>query len=356
MATIVLTWSLWLTDRNFPLATIVHFPVTITDHGMIFLLLFLGTMVLLLFTDNRYIFLFFFLVLIFLVLQDINRFQTWLYVYVLVLLPIFLLRNKTEAIKIIHLVIIGLYLWSGIHKFNHSFIDETGIEIFTGIFRMSAAQAKQIGFIAYLVPCFQVLMATGLLFQKTRHVAIYMIVAMHLFICLVFIPVLHPDNYQIIPWNISMICIVLLAFYRYPGYIWNELKPSVVQIIFFLLVFILPTGYYMRIWPHNCSFHLYSSYNRYYYVAISEKYWPLVQKDCGKYLIELPEGTSGGVIIDMNLWSRAELGVVMFPEIYAYKKTSYFFCNKGIPSSDIQFMSFDHAITATELIKWSCQD
>jgi hypothetical protein len=356
LSMVLMTFPLWQVDRIFPMSPLVHFPQIFKQNAFMFFLFFIGLLVLLLFTNNQYIFISFLLLLVFLILQDINRLQTWTYIYVLLLLPLLIYKDEIKAVDVVQLILIGVYLWSGLNKFNQNFIDETGQKIFTEIFRLNVQDAKKIELVAYIIPITQVVLSIGLIFKSTRRFSVMATIVMHLIICCVFLPLVHSDNMEIIPWNISMIFLVFFSFYKYEDDLFKNLKMGFTKLIFCLVVFILPLGYYANIWPHNLSFHLYSSRNRLFYVAISHQYWPLVEKECHDYLVELPDGATGGVIIDMNRWSMKELHVATFPEIYAYKGSSYFFCDRGIPANHIQFMSFGHRLDPASLIKWSCGD
>ena len=120
----------------------------------------------------------------------------------------------------------------------------------------------------------------GLCFGKTKRIALYGAVFLHVVILLILGPLGHSWNEVVWPWNIAMILIVLLLFYEeeFVG-ILSMLKLRWVGPVLFVVWGVMPLGNIFHMWDEQLSFKMYSG-------AYSEGvlYGPSSQNDC------LPEG------------------------------------------------------------------
>ena len=141
---IAMSLPLWLHDRLFPLApTFGAFPSFGNPVDIILLSLLGLSLVLNLFLHDRRIQITTLVLLGILLLQDQMRWQPWVYVYLLVSLPFIFIPNQTKEkgeyenkwiLLSIQVLLIGIYFWSGVNKFNPGFTEVTYQLMLTNLF------------------------------------------------------------------------------------------------------------------------------------------------------------------------------------------------------------------------------
>jgi hypothetical protein len=112
----------------------------------------------------------------------------------------------------------------------------------------------------------------------------------------------------------------------------------------------------LNFWDDYLSWSLYSSKNKLFYIAVSEKYWTNVNRGHEKVLLELPNNTQGGYIIDVNKWSLYEMNVPVNPEQRIFQKIGVHFCKYNIPDSDLLFLMYFRPMKDGNLVKWTCAE
>ena len=153
----ILSFNLWKADRFFPLSPFVEGLNESNTRLNYFLLTVLALSLVAVFFSNKVIFLRIALCfLIVILLQDQQRWQPWVYFYLLALLPFAIdsgLKQPISALICLQIVILGIYLWSGIHKFNSNFIDITFTNILTNFFQIKNEKIiSVVKYGGYLVP------------------------------------------------------------------------------------------------------------------------------------------------------------------------------------------------------------
>ena len=141
---ILMSFKLWLSERFFPHTPVGgFFPVFPTPVDFILLALFLGGLLWTIFRPKIIILRLTLLILLLILLQDQMRWQPWIFMYVLMLIPFAWVdfskskKGSTLHLTTIQLVLIGMYLWGGLHKFTPSFFELTFPAILTGLFKIS---------------------------------------------------------------------------------------------------------------------------------------------------------------------------------------------------------------------------
>ncbi len=216
--------------------------------------------------SNKEIFLkLLFIVALFLVLGNIHRLQVWFYFYGLLLI-LFLWRKKTSAESLLFImqgVVAGVYLWSGLHKFNVYFVKD----IFPWLIEPLGMTATT--WQAYGAGGVEMLIGIGLLFRPTRHLTVIGSLIFHLTILGLLGPFGHHWNMVIWPWNMVMPALVFLLFYKtnstnsscqHTGLksIRSLLKNSPLGLLILALVWILPAFNYIGFTPEQLSFKMYA--------------------------------------------------------------------------------------------------
>ena len=327
---IIMSYNLWINDRDFPLFPIFDNLVFSKFWGWAIFLAQLMLLVSIFFSNRKRLVLLIYVIFSLSLIQDQLRWQPWVYLYLLAFLP-FLLLNKDEdnilGISYLQCLLIGVYIWSGIHKFNLNFIDIAVENISVNFFRVSDLRTIDlIKSFGYIIPVFEILTGIFLWFSKTRRIGVLMAIFIHLFVLFYLSPFSMDGNYIVYPWNIEMIILVFLLFYKTENQInfGIERKPvKSVLIIALLLVLGLPIFNFIGLWDHYLSFSLYSEKTPNFYILSKN---PIESER--EYILPI-DGMYGGEIISVGYWADKELNVPIYPESRIYQSFADLYIKKG---------------------------
>jgi hypothetical protein len=346
-----LSFKVWHTDRLFPLLPVFDWVPSSTDDisGFLAVILVFGLLLGSVIRSRKY-FIGLFVLLIFLLLQDQMRWQPWVYIYVAFLLPFAFWKKVDERLlPYFQFLLIGIYLWSGAFKFGGSFIELTWDKMLRTLLYIDDPGTRQsLHFLGYGIPIIEILIAVGLFFKKSRHIAILFAIATHLVILIYVIT--NQQNSVIYPWNFAMIFLVILCFYktsnsmidwvRVPKHF--EVSTSSTQrslnarqtvstkfklqiasgaLFFVFLPALNPIG----LWDNYLSFHLYSGTNGAFCVGLDQDQYKKIDPELYEYFWAVDE-PNGKFWIYVNLWALDELNVAFYPEERTFRKLAKSFC------------------------------
>lgn len=345
------SYKLWLTDRMFPMAPLVeHFEAPMVVHNLILLVL-SSSLLFLIFRLNTEVILIFFLSLALALGLDQNRLQPWVYFYSLILVFFYhpkKLPDPALVLNAIRLILICMYIWSGLHKLNISFLSiefpQLVHDFFDGKYPSIFKLSKKL---AILVPLIEIIAGILLIFPKRRLAGFVLAICTHLFVLLLLSGIDH--NPIVLPWNIALILLGSLVFFKDDTLIslsgWKNL-------VLVFLVGVMPLFNLVHAWGDYLSWSLYSAKNKLFYVAIAEKHWAQF-----KYLepAMISQGDSSKpYIIDVNKWSFQELNVPVNPEYRVFRGISKHFCQSALPENELFFMVYKKPVNSQNLTRWSC--
>ena len=311
----LLSFNLWTSDRFFPLVPFIDGLNESNTKLNSILLIVLGLSLFSLIASNKNTVLYIGLrvalcTLIIILLQDQQRWQPWVYFYFLALVPFVIdssLRQPISTLICPQVLMIGIYLWSGIHKFNSNFIDLTFTNILTNFVQIKNEQIiNAVKYVGYLVPLLEVIIAVALTVPKFRKFGVVLVIALHVLILVYLSPFGVNDNTIVYPWNVAMIVLTVLLFYKLKNnicdIIYGPIRMKLVVAMLIVLVFILPIFNFNNKWDSYLSFSLYSDKILLHYIAIEKTQLEKIDGRFNKYFVKIP-GLSGGEIIDINQWS-----------------------------------------------------
>lgn len=324
LAGMVISANLWLTDRLFPLTPVIPFLEKIPDWVSVVLFSFIVILSLITFFkfDKKVIRILFILMFIE-ILVDQNRLQPWFYQYGLMF---FMLcfhdvkkQNEKSSIHALHafrLVLCGIYFWSGVQKLNAEYRNDTAFWLMEPMGNyFGGSFAHHLGYAAWFIPYFEIMLAFGLLHPKTRKYFLIPGIAMHAYIILLMTPLGRNYNYVIIPWNAAMILLLILLFNRSNKFNFSDAFRSVRTIphyIVFLLFWIMPSLSFFDKWDSYLSASLYcgNSDNAYIYLSDEQKeLLPDELQNMCQY-----DSASKYHYLYVNNWSMLEMNVPAYPE------------------------------------------
>ena len=150
---------------------------------------------------------------------DQTRMQPWVYQYLLIF-AVYCRhdwenddeRAAERTIGLAQIVIAGLYVWSGIQKMNFNFSHEILPSLLIPLQNLFPSRQPPYNFLGIAIPVVESLAGIGLLFRRTRKVAVCLAVSMHVFV----LSLLIAQNYNSLVWvwNLTLIFALVFAFWR----------------------------------------------------------------------------------------------------------------------------------------------
>lgn len=356
---ILMSFKLWLTDRTFPLLpisdNIPQLPIGLDFIVIILLLMVLAFGV---FFRQRAIFIAILAVILVLFLQDQMRWQPWVYIYIMLIVPFAFKVDKTNIITYFQILLIGIYLWGGVHKFSADFIDNTFKMILIDMFGVENNETiLKLSWLGYSIPIIELLVALFLIIPKTRLLGIIGAILTHVFIFILLIKI--DSNTILYPWNIAMILFVIVLFYKntnklniWKGINWQLRTLNSTAIILFI---IMPVFALFNMWDNYPSFRLFSGKTNLFYISIKNEDVPKIDPNLNQYFWN-PESLTRGKMISLNAWTVAELNVPFYPETRVFKQFAKTFCDTNTHDDYLIFVEFDRGFKAGDFTRFKCSE
>ena len=206
----------------------------------------------------------------------------------------------------------------------------------------------------YIIPVFETLIGIALLFPASRKWGVVSAMMTHFIILLYLGPFGIQHNSIVYPWNLAMIVIVPIVFFKNQA----PLDLSSFKMLHWLaaaLVWVMPLFSFIDLWDHYLSFSFYSGRPQEHYISIetveSEKLGDIYKS----YYIDL-EGLTGGYVIDINKWAMKEMNVPFYPEKRVFEKLSLYFCQYEIENDKLIFLVFEQPHQKMEFLSFKCSN
>ena len=332
LSQILLSKSLWL-DSNRQFFHVPMFDFIALDFGNIGnIILFAGlllSLVFALFYYKKSILLTAIVLFAILMLQDITRIQAWSYQYFWTFIILFFSwrTSKESAVVALQYIMIFTYLWSGLQKFNPHYVEVVHPWLF-GVYRWSEPFAE-IGNWAYASALFEALVGIGLIFEKSRKLSVFCGIGMHAFILIMIGPWGEDWNSVVYPWNIVMMALLLLLFWRKP----KEKQPFITlfqlpqkstQWLALILFGVLPAFNFFTKFPETISMTMYNGATSELSIFFDEPETPdcipdAAQKDIYPF--------AHGYYLSLDKWGLSELNVPIYDLPTYAEKFGKQFCN-----------------------------
>jgi hypothetical protein len=263
--------------------------------------------------------------LILLIFFDQMRLQPWVYQYFLLLLIIALQteNDSNQTLCLSQIIIAGLYFWSGIQKMNFTFSHGTLPMLLTPVQNLFPEIQLPIFAIGLSVAILESLVGLGLIFRKTRNIAIVLAVGMHVIILCLLIAKSY--NSIVWLWNVFMILLVIIAFWRSDALIrqvtnWSfTLAKSVVSASVFL-----PILSFVGLWDMYLSGALYSGNTAVAVIRIDNYLYEKLPPNAKQSVFYSAKMESQ--ILPLHEWSMLELNVPVYPEKRVFEQITNEIC------------------------------
>ncbi|WP_301930265.1 hypothetical protein [Ferruginibacter sp.] len=338
-------WKVWVAERTFPVIAPFDllYQVPSAGHWVLLGLSIILLVLLIIKPGNKYAQCTLFFSEIASCLLDENRWQPWEYLY-LFILGIFIL-NRTKLSHVAACLVITLatvYIYSGLHKFNESFIiNMWQTTILKRFFKVPPVlyKAGWMHYLGYLLPFIETAGGLGLLFSKTKKTAAVLLTAMHIFILLLIGPIGLHYNKIVWPWNTVMILLLYFLFIRNQMISIVERRGLEIRNKIILVAWaVLPALNFIGFWDNYLSWNLYSSRIPRMIICIKDTAatTPLRSYYSGNHTSKI---CNGKVLLNVQDWSMREMAVPPYPEERVYKRMEVQW-NKTYPLAHADFVIY----------------
>lgn len=279
-----------------------------------------------------------------LAIRDQMRWQPWFYQYCFMLTALALYSWPNEDAPDTHavlntcrLIVVGLYLHSGLQKLNPEF---TGwvlpwmLQPFaTALPPVFKTLPRWLGF---GVPLLEICLAIGLATTRFRRYAIALAIVMLVFVLVTLGPLGNNWNKVVWPWNVAMALFVVVLFWRTDGVRFRDIicvRNWPFQKVVLVVFLILPVFSFANLWDSYPSAALYSgNTNRarlFVEAPVKENLPPGIQR----YLTQVKNADR--YWLDFHTWSFQELGVPPYPEARVFKAITLDICRYAAAEHEV---------------------
>jgi len=265
-------------------------------------------------------------VLAVLVLRDQSRLQPWAWEYALLLIGV-----MSPGIRTCRSILIALYLWSGIQKLNVTFATQTWADVTSGHLPASTW---------ILIPLGEMAIALALIWPRTRRMAMFAAIALHLSILIALVA--SHENSVVWPWNVVMAALVFVLF-RSDSRQQTADSGSGGRTMEFALVAIagvLPILSLFNCWDAYLSGALYSGNTEQAVLIVS----PGVVRHLPDVIARNTWQESAPLFIDLNRWSFDELNVPAYPADRVFKAVGAEVCATYADNGTLQILGRPNAV------------
>ena len=274
---------------------------------------------------------------------DQNRLQPWVYQYLLMLSALSCYSGRSldqmaadVCLATNQLIIAALYFWGGIQKLNWAFSHD----VIPSLLEPYIGRLSHLTTIGTGLAICEALIGIGLLIQRTRTIAIVSAIGMHLLILIFLIST--NQNSIVWPWNISMMIMLPLLFWRTRTNVWKRLlslnkgdiKSHFAKVVF-LVCGLLPALSFIGLWDMYLSAALYSGNTPVAVVHLSDQVRNRLPLPAQSQVFTTKRGE---LMLPLYEWSMAELNVPPYPETRVYRKLTRHLCRYAEDPREVELI------------------
>lgn len=328
----ILSFPVWLSKRDFPVTPLFFKPLDFDYYiDIIPLLLLLLSAIWFVLKEKGRGGLYFFILYVLLSILDQTRIQPFFFEIAILVFFYYLFRNDFQRFKIAFLLLmVGTYIWSGLHKANPTFY-ELWLGGLNKRIPFIPQSLRQI--ITWVIPFLEMSFGLALLFNKTRKLGIILLAIMHSMVLITL--TIAGGGFTVVPLNILNVLLLFILCYYLD---WNILKVASSDVKIKIIAFyalLLPTLNLIGLYDHLLSFSYFSGRPSYCNIVFSNK------EDISKLpqkIIDITRVHEGSNYINLNEWSVKYVKVLCYPEdrVYVYLQ-QYLETYTGSNSTTLQY-------------------
>lgn len=320
----IISFKAWTTNRSFPIAPVFDFLSLPNEfHLFLYVVSLIGVTGIIFFPHKKMLLLCVILIELFSCILDYMRWQPWEYQYLLTLIFYLIAKDKKQFLTLLTFLLASTYIFSGIHKFSGSFLydfwDKIILRRFLS-FPYSMTLNPLIHYSGLMLSVIEIAIGIGILFFRPKKYFALLAILMHLIIALIFGPTGLNHNIIIFPWNLAMIMLVGVMFYKRTesGFDLMFFR-SKRNIVTFIFVGVMPIFCFFGKWDDYLSFNLYSGNIKTLVICVEDVdgYPELKQYKSSRKIYRFCNDT---YLINATNWALDELKVAVYPEERVFEK------------------------------------
>ena len=236
-------------------------------------------------------------------------------------------QGAERSLSALRLCAVGIYLWSGLSKFNASFLENGMLQLMSPVLPESWLPGAQ--GLAIIVPISEVAFAVGLLIPRTRLAAIVLAELTHVSILLMIGPLGLDYNQVVWPWNLAMMALVPILFLERGVLTKVEPEPALSGLapkLALLLFWVCPGLARVGLWNDYLAFKLYTVQVELGTIYLAPELGGALPAATREHIQIQPMETSidgqtyvFGGFLSVPWWSEAELGAFAPPHEVTYR-------------------------------------
>ncbi len=322
-----ITFPLWIgIHREYPRLPIADFlePISIVPIEIGLAVLFIGSVLFsIIKKESRLPLIIALASLAIFIVLDINRYQAWVHHFGwLLIASLFISKEKGQAIRVIQWMTAAVYIYSGVQKMTPHF----SIEILPWLFgKWDSTNFLNSIPAGYAMAGFETLIGILLLIRPTRKIGVIFGAVLHLGIILL-INGFHQWNYSILPWNLALIAILFLLFWKKD----DDEKLSIKSLhpiswLLILLFILAPVLSFFNSWPDQCSFKLYSGNTTEAVISVDRSQYKCFPESARQ--VAIPGLDENTVQVNLDSWAFDHMNVPAFMSDRSYKRVAAPICD-----------------------------
>lgn len=323
------TYKIFLSTRSFPLCPVFEWLPSLPTS----LNLLIAIVIVCLITFNKYftkrhlLYLSIMISMSLLILFDVNRLSPFIHTYtcfffVFALYHLKVLNYKT-TILLCQLILVGIYIATGVHKINPYFIENI-FKWWLAPFKELMSESAYNIFLStgWLVGYIEVAAGLFLLFTKTRKLGLWLAVVTHVIILISYSPPVRGLMFVgLIIYNISLIWIVIFLFKNEKSNLVTNLIGTQKKTISYLLTFVFIGVPVLHVFtdaiPTYMAYDLYGGRYRYTYFTFDEH---IKNKLPTEYQLYCSKAENGKFKLFMEDWIFYDCRAGIFRQDWVFKR------------------------------------
>lgn len=345
---LLLSLKLWISSRFYPLTPIQPiFPPIPYPIDWIILLSLFGLLAAAILSSKPKLYIWASVAVVsLLAFLDQQRLQPWVYQYTFMLATLGLfswkwadVEAKNKTLNVCRFIVASIYFWSGLQKVNPEFMSSVFPWMTAPITQFFTDPAQYVFYtFGLFVPFIEMGIGVGLMTKKFRSVAIWLALAMCVFVLWTIGPFGHNWNRVVWPWNITMAVLVVLLFaktqtvpLRQIVWVKNYTFHKIILVVFG----ILPLFYFFNMWDSYLSWSLYSGTTNESVVYMSDQ----VKERLPNYLQQFVQIDSRDRnVLPISNWAFTELNVPPYPETRIFKNVARSICKVASDPREVELV------------------
>ena len=218
-------------------------------------------------------------------------------------------------------ILISMYLYSAIGKFDYQFIHSLGQEflnvVLSWIGQSDTVSEELKSKLVLLFPIGELLIAIGLLLPQPRKAAALLAIVLHIALIAILSPIGLCHRWPVVVWNAVSILFIVWLFLlpRRENYAAEKREGdfAMLSVLFAIVVLAGPLLRPLQLWDHWLAWGMYSPSNSRVEVLVSDMGRERCDKNLQQYFQESDE-QFGSSEFAIGRWSLDELGVPIYPQ------------------------------------------